>query len=74
VHLSSSLRIIGTNYEFINILLGYTYLKKELVMETVADKTANRKSLLSLPIIALVVATIVSGLLFVYYYPKEKST
>ncbi|MEM3978362.1 MAG: hypothetical protein QW604_01250 [Fervidicoccaceae archaeon] len=41
-------------------------------METVANKTANRKSLLSLPIIALVAAVIVSGLLFMFYFPREK--
>ena len=41
-------------------------------METVANKTANRKSPLSLPIIALVAAIIVSGLLFMFYFPKEK--
>jgi hypothetical protein len=41
-------------------------------METVANKTANRKSPLSLPIIALVAAIIVSGLLFMFYFPREK--
>jgi len=41
-------------------------------METVANKTANRKSLLSLPIIVLVAAVIVSGLLFMFYFPREK--
>jgi len=42
-------------------------------METVANKTAKRKSPLSLPIIALVAAIIVSGLLlYMFYFPKEK--
>jgi hypothetical protein len=41
-------------------------------METVANKTANRKSPLSLPIIALVAALIISGLLFMFYFPREK--
>jgi len=41
-------------------------------METVANKTAKRKSPLSLPIIALVAAIIVSGLLFMFYFPREK--
>jgi len=41
-------------------------------METVANKTTNRKSPLSLPIIVLVAAIIVSGLLFVFYFPREK--
>jgi hypothetical protein len=40
-------------------------------METVANKTTNRKSPLSLPIIALVAAIIVSGF-FVFYFPREK--